>query len=180
MPNGGTRTETVFTLYRDAVTILVMGYTGNKALRFKLAYIEAFNKMEAQLARQQKALSSPSHITLRPGHQSTWMERKPLAKLIHAWSKLTGIPIHIGWSQVTAHFNIVNPANIPTDKIPEAIAFVQSRIDMLNPEPHLQTKLRQSNHAVTKLLSAIIAYGINLSPNINPKGNNNITLHLED
>lgn len=34
---------------RDGFTILVMGYRGKKAMQFKLAYIERFNAMEAQL-----------------------------------------------------------------------------------------------------------------------------------
>ncbi|MEN6421333.1 MAG: Rha family transcriptional regulator [Smithella sp.] len=37
---------------RDGFTILVMGFTGPKAMKFKLAYIEAFNKMEKELAGQ--------------------------------------------------------------------------------------------------------------------------------
>lgn len=35
---------------RDGFTILVMGFTGPKAMKFKLAYIDAFNKMEAELS----------------------------------------------------------------------------------------------------------------------------------
>lgn len=34
---------------RDGFTLLAMGFTGQKALRFKLQYIEAFNKMESQI-----------------------------------------------------------------------------------------------------------------------------------
>ena len=48
--NGATRSDTVFVLYRDGFTLLVMGYTGPDAMRFKLAYFEAFNAMEAELA----------------------------------------------------------------------------------------------------------------------------------
>ena len=40
----------MFTLYRDGFMLLVMGYTGKKALAVKLAYIEAFNRMEVALA----------------------------------------------------------------------------------------------------------------------------------
>ena len=41
----------MFTLYRDGFMLLVMGYTGRKALAVKLAYIEAFNRMEADRRR---------------------------------------------------------------------------------------------------------------------------------
>lgn len=36
---------------RDGFTLLAMGFTGGKALRWKLRYIEAFNAMEAELRR---------------------------------------------------------------------------------------------------------------------------------
>jgi len=38
-----------YLLTRDGFTILVMGYTGEKAMTFKKAYIEAFNDMERKL-----------------------------------------------------------------------------------------------------------------------------------
>lgn len=39
----------MFIMNRDGFTLLAMGFTGEKALRFKLDYINAFNKMEAEL-----------------------------------------------------------------------------------------------------------------------------------
>lgn len=38
-----------YNLTRDGFTLLAMGYTGKRALAFKIAYIEAFNAMEATL-----------------------------------------------------------------------------------------------------------------------------------
>jgi phage regulator Rha-like protein len=38
-----------FDLTRDGFTLLVMGWTGERAMRFKVAYIQAFNAMEASL-----------------------------------------------------------------------------------------------------------------------------------
>jgi len=43
-----------YLLTRDGFSLLVMGFTGPKALRWKLKYIEAFNKMEQALKEQQK------------------------------------------------------------------------------------------------------------------------------
>lgn len=39
----------MFYMNRDGFTLLVMGFTGQKAIQFKLAYIQAFNEMERQL-----------------------------------------------------------------------------------------------------------------------------------
>lgn len=45
-PNGGVRKSRVIVMNRDGFTLLVMGFTGEKALKFKIEYISAFNKME--------------------------------------------------------------------------------------------------------------------------------------
>jgi Rha family phage regulatory protein len=55
MPNGGTRTERAFEMTRDGLSLLAMGFTGKRALEWKLLYIEAFNRMEAEL----RARSAP-------------------------------------------------------------------------------------------------------------------------
>lgn len=67
----------MYIIHRDGFVLLVMGYTGKKALAIKLAYIEAFNAMEAELARKNrpaltaarksrvKALPEPSPVPAR-------------------------------------------------------------------------------------------------------------------
>jgi Rha family phage regulatory protein len=47
-PQNG-QTYPAYRLTRDGFTLLAMGFTGKKALAFKLAYIDAFNKMEQAL-----------------------------------------------------------------------------------------------------------------------------------
>ena len=39
----------MYLMNRDGFSLLVMGFTGEKALRFKISFIEAFNKMEQQI-----------------------------------------------------------------------------------------------------------------------------------
>lgn len=39
----------MYYMNRDGFTLLAMGFTGDKALQFKLKYISAFNKMEAEI-----------------------------------------------------------------------------------------------------------------------------------
>lgn len=55
-PNGATRREPAYRLTRDGFTLLVMGFTGDKALQFKAAYISAFNAMEAYIKNQREGL----------------------------------------------------------------------------------------------------------------------------
>ena len=46
----------MYEMTKDGFTFLVMGYTGQKAAEFKEAYINAFNKMEAELKDKKPAL----------------------------------------------------------------------------------------------------------------------------
>lgn len=46
-----------YLLTRDGFSLLVMGFTGQKALEWKLKYIEAFNKMERTLKEQKNSMS---------------------------------------------------------------------------------------------------------------------------
>lgn len=45
----GTRMAKSYLLSKDAFTLLTMGYTGEKAMAFKVAYIARFNEMEEQI-----------------------------------------------------------------------------------------------------------------------------------
>lgn len=49
MPVGGVKKIPVYVMNRDGFTLLAMGFTGAKALAFKLEYINAFNAMEQQI-----------------------------------------------------------------------------------------------------------------------------------
>ena len=48
--NEQNKSQPQYLITRDGFTLLVMGYTGEKAMRFKKAYIAAFNEMESRFA----------------------------------------------------------------------------------------------------------------------------------
>ncbi|MCO4240854.1 Rha family transcriptional regulator [Acidovorax facilis] len=51
-PSGGAPIPSpCYRITRDGFTLLAMGFTGKEALQWKLAYIDAFNKMEAELQK---------------------------------------------------------------------------------------------------------------------------------
>lgn len=49
MPNGATREDKMYYMTRDGFTLLVMGFTGYRAMEWKVKYIKAFNAMETKL-----------------------------------------------------------------------------------------------------------------------------------
>lgn len=54
-PSGGAPIQSrSFTITRDGFALLAMGFTGKEAMRWKIAYLEAFNVMEAEIAKQQQ------------------------------------------------------------------------------------------------------------------------------
>ena len=62
-----------YLLTRDGFSLLVMGFTGAKALEWKLKYIEAFNKMEQYIKEQNK----PSYmIDDRVKRAEKWIEEE--------------------------------------------------------------------------------------------------------
>ena len=126
----------MFILYRDGFMLLVMGYTGKKALAMKLAYIEAFNRMEEELARQKEAARNitqdivdfPGTLSITP---SSVADRKPLRALVGSWAKLSNAPFDACWNQLKAAFNLANIKELPQEWIPDALAWVQAKIDAL-------------------------------------------------
>jgi Rha family phage regulatory protein len=62
-----------YLITKDGFTLLAMGFTGKKAMQFKIAYIEAFNAMEA-------ALQEPVTVTAPNLPEST-------AELLHSINK---------------------------------------------------------------------------------------------
>lgn len=54
----------MYIMNRDGFTLLAMGFTGNKALEFKMKYIEAFNQMEAELKNRHNKFSDFASLPL--------------------------------------------------------------------------------------------------------------------
>lgn len=58
--NGATRKDRAYLLTRDGFTLLVMGFTGANAVKWKIRYIEAFNSLEAAVAEDRAILARES------------------------------------------------------------------------------------------------------------------------
>lgn len=56
----------IYYMNRDGFALLAMGFTGDKAIKWKISYINAFNVMEAKLQSQQLLQQPKSNIRLDP------------------------------------------------------------------------------------------------------------------
>ena len=107
----------MYLLTRDGFTLLAMSYTGAKAMEFKLAYMEAFNRMEETLKYQ-----IPERDTL---------SREQLRVLEHQIDKAS-IPFQMQESArqcvqnlLRFHLNVSNLNQIKAADYPKALALLE-------------------------------------------------------
>lgn len=79
---------------------------------------------------------------------STTEDRKPLRALVGSWAQVSGLPFAACWNQLKAAFNLANIKELPQEWIPDALAWVQARIDAL-PAPAPATALPASPSSPT-------------------------------
>ena len=71
-------------------------------------------------------------ISLTP---STPDDRKPLRDLVNVWARLSGVHPSNLWPQVRARFQLERIDDLPVEWLPDAIAWVQGKIDELSRKP---------------------------------------------
>lgn len=83
-------------------------------------------------AEERAALPHVPHIQLTP---STPASRKPLRSLVNAWARLSGQHQETLWPQVKAHFQLERINDLPEEWLPDALEWVQGKIDGLSKLP---------------------------------------------
>ena len=81
-------------------------------------------------AEERAALPEVPHVAITP---STTASRKPLRSLVNAWARLSGQHQETLWPQVKAHFQLERIDDLPEEWIPDALEWVQGKIDNLTP-----------------------------------------------
>lgn len=90
-------------------------------------------------AEERAALPEVPHIAITP---STTASRKPLEKLVKVWAARGGIIVAQCWTMLNAAFNLQSITELPEEWIPDAIAWVQGKIDNLTPALPVSAPLR--------------------------------------
>lgn len=95
--------------------------------RWVLDVIEQYGDQVPVTEPVESSDQSPSSlISVTP---SSVADRKPLRSLVNAWARVSGQPFDACWSQVKAAFRLTDIRDLPQEWIPDAIVWVQEKID---------------------------------------------------
>ena len=113
--------ESYYVMSRDGFTFLAMGFTGKEAAKWKEAYINAFNRMEAELLSKQtpNALKSLEPPTIAPHQQHA------LQVIVARKSGAVGAIRAMLWSRFNNHFRLGSYKQLPAEKFDEAVAYLE-------------------------------------------------------
>lgn len=112
---GAMREFREFTLTRDGFALLAMGFTGKEAMQWKIAYLEAFNKMEAALKAEAFAPT-----VINPAQQNT------LQQIVAFKSGESGGLRAYCWSRFNNHFHLGSYKQLPAAYFDEAVAYLET------------------------------------------------------
>jgi Rha family phage regulatory protein len=123
-PTGGKRSYPMYLLSRDGFTLVAMGFTGKKALEWKVKYIQAFNDMERALLGGQHG-----QPVCLPPTELTPDQRRHLHDVMDA--KVSAIPNESrraayseGWTRFNRHFRIAKYEQLPPERFTEALEYL--------------------------------------------------------
>lgn len=123
------RTQKAVVMTRDGFTLLVMGYTGELAMKFKEAYIKQFNAMETAL--QGKLIEREKGIAVRQALTKALQQSKEDDRMHgHAYSNYTNCIYKTLFgkdaAQLRRDYGIASTDNLRDAFMPEELAAVQS------------------------------------------------------
>lgn len=121
---GTERKTRYFLIDQKAFTILVMGFTGEKALRFKLAFYEEFERMQKALSAPQAP--APKIEAPKPGKLSVGAHNRLAAAIT---LRMSTAPTQKSvqsrlYTAVARRFGVKSYKDIPPEKIGEAVEYI--------------------------------------------------------
>ena len=150
---GAVRKSPMYLMNRDGFTLLVMGYTGKKALEFKLKYIAAFNAMEQQLAANAKDMAE---LTAKV---DTLVEQLDYSKkLLDAQKEITRLNERIGqldW-EYTPHdrewWTMQSVMDPDSNLYPERMSFMEWMYDFCQSSSNVLTPVSANEILISWLI----------------------------
>lgn len=141
--SGAKRTVVCYWMDRKGFSILAMGFTGAKALDFKCAFYDEFERMEKQLHPQ-----CPAQTQL-PAPTLTEQQAYAIMSKVAIRAKRDGAKYQTIYRALKARYQVTKYTNIPRDKFDDAVKFICT-VDLRTPEvPEPEPKQEpETNHGV--------------------------------
>lgn len=123
--NGAIKKSPAYEMDKDGFMLVVMGYTGEAAMKIKVAYINAFNLMHAKLFPKNKygLLESPTISKSQIGEIACRVD-----EIVFACEDGAKVKPAI-WSRFKNHFRINGYKELSVDKFEEALAYLEKLRD---------------------------------------------------
>lgn len=121
---GRTRKDPAYRITRDGFTLLAMGFTGKEALQWKLAYITAFNKMEAELLARTTRSANPAIDYDRISPAQAQDLKEIVAAIVQAGIQGYGET----WARFQRKFRVNSYLELPASHFDDARAYLQGKL----------------------------------------------------
>lgn len=122
MAETGEQQHKMYRLTRDGFTLLAMGFTGKEALQWKLAYLQAFNRMEAELLK-------------RANHNAIGYDRinpeqaQHLKELVQLVAESGKQGYSETWARLHRKFKVNSYLQLRPDQFTEACLYLKGKMD---------------------------------------------------
>ena len=120
------QTYKAYRMDRKGFVLLAMGFTGEQALKFKIAYIDAFDRMEEEL-RNSTADKLKAVIPLTPRQQYK------IQRAVAERAKGSHVHFNTIYKAIKIYFKVAKYDQIPASRFDECINFIQT-VDLRIPE----------------------------------------------
>nr|EES53919.1 MAG: Phage regulatory protein, Rha family [Leptospirillum ferrodiazotrophum] len=111
----------MYHITRDGFTILAMGFTGKKAMEFKIRYIEAFNRMEETLRSQEPGRIEGKRLgTLSPIRQDL------LRRAVVRKAEDAGVPPGKIWYRLMDAFRMPSHLHLAPEFFDQALLYLET------------------------------------------------------
>lgn len=102
----------IYEMDRDGFSIVAMGFTGKKALEFKIAFINAFNEMAEKLFGQPKTGLTPA-------------QQRHIQKRVGELAHIPGNSFSSVYGSIKNQFQVGTYKDVPADQYPKLCDFLQ-------------------------------------------------------
>ncbi|MDQ6988477.1 MAG: Rha family transcriptional regulator [Mariprofundaceae bacterium] len=122
MPKGATRQDTYYVMTEQGFTILAMGFTGEKAMKFKEAYITRFHTMQTELLNTYKQDALPN--TISPKQKLAIRDAMNKKVYDNYGKKMIATGFKKEWHAFYEMFEISKYEELPTNRFDDAMVYL--------------------------------------------------------